>query len=414
MKKLVIILLVFNYLHSFSQVSVEVNPSYNIKSVAFVQNNLPVVPYFKLGEPFEFVFDDLYGNEANYYYVVNQYTYDWQPTELVKQEYLKGMDNLRILNYQNSFNTLQLYSHYSLLFPNVNTSITKSGNYMIAIYNDDQELVFSRKFIIYEPLVGIKAEVKRSRTIETINTKQNLEFSITTGDFTIQNPMQNIKVMITQNGRWDKALYNIKPQYTLGNELLFRYNTETQFFGGNEMLYWDNKDIRLANNSIAKVTSGDVYNSFLFPTEGRANVPYTYFPDLNGSFYPRNFLATNHAIEADYSWVYFSLFAPYTTSDQKIFVAGMFSNYALTDEYQLEYNTKTGLYEKAILAKQGFTNFEYILTNENNLPNFEQAPDGNFWQTENNYFILVYYKGNADRYDRVIGFGTTNSEDIRN
>ncbi len=414
MKKIVIILIVFNYLHSFSQVSAEVNPPFNIKSVAFVQNNLPVVPYFKLGESFELVFDDLYGNEANYYYVVNQYTHDWQPTELVKQEYLKGMDNLRILNYQNSFNTLQLYSHYSLFFPNANTSITKSGNYIITIYNDEQEIVFSRKFIIYETQLGIKAEVKRSRTIETINTKQNLEFSINTSDFTIQNPLQNIKVMITQNGRWDKALYNIKPQYTLGNELLFRYNTETQFFGGNEMLYWDNKDIRLANNSVAKVTLGDVYNSFLFPTESRANVPYTYFPDLNGSFYPRNLQANNNTIETDYSWVYFSLFAPHTTSVQKIFVVGMFSNYALTDEYQMEYNTTTGLYEKAILAKQGFTNFEYVLTNKNNLPNFEQAPDGNFWQTENNYFIIVYYKGNTDRYDRVIGFGTANSENIRN
>ena len=44
----------------------------------------------------------------------------------------------------------------------------------------------------------------------------------------------------------------------------------------------------------------------------------------------------------------------------------------------------------------------------------QNAVDGNFYQTENEYIVLVYYKGGAERYDRIIGIGRANSEDIKN
>ena len=84
----------------------------------------------------------------------------------------------------------------------------------------------------------------------------------------------------------------------------------------------------------------------------------------------------------------------------------MFNNYAKTDEYKMNYNKESGFYEKAILIKQGFVNFEYTLTDKNGNVDSENAIDGNFYQTENQYSIIVYYRGNNDRYDRVIGHGS--------
>ena len=49
-----------------------------------------------------------------------------------------------------------------------------------------------------------------------------------------------------------------------------------------------------------------------------------------------------------------------------------------------------------------------------NVVDFKNAIDGNYFQTENNYTAIVYYRGNNDRYDRVIGIANTNSEVIRN
>ena len=92
----------------------------------------------------------------------------------------------------------------------------------------------------------------------------------------------------------------------------------------------------------------------------------------------------------------------------------MFNNYALSEDSKMEYNAATKRYEKALLLKQGFTNYQYILADKSGKIDFENAIDGNHFQTENNYTALIYYRGNNERYDRVIGIANTNSEEIKN
>lgn len=404
----------FQYL-AFSQTGIEKDAPFNIKTISFRVNGNNVIPFFKLGETFELSFDDLYGDEADYYYTITQYNYDWSaPSDLAKVEYLNGMDNQRIITYENSFNTLQLYSHYKQIFPNRFNQITKSGNYLISILNDEGEIVFSRKIIIYEEQVAVGLLVRRARDFESLDGKQNIEMTINYGDRILQNPIQNVKVTLFQNGNWKTSISNIKPQYTLGSELIYRYNKETQFWAGNEAYSIDNKIIRATNNTVAQVTSGDnIYNTYLYVNTPRKNQPYTYFPDINGNFFIQNANTTNSHIEADYSWVYFALNTP-NTIDKNIYVVGMFNNYALSEEYKLEYNKNSGLYEKAILLKQGFTNYQYVVTDKSGNIDNQNAIDGNFFQTENNYTAIVYYRGNNERYDRVIGIANTNSEVIKN
>lgn len=398
----------------FSQVEKEVNPPFNIKTVSFIQSGANTIPMFRLGDPFELQFDDLFGNEADYYYTITQCNYDWTPTMLAKSEYLQGMDNQRIMTYQNSFNTLQIYSHYKQAFPNRFNRILLSGNYIIKIFNDSQELVFSRRFIIYEETLSVPLQIKRSRNLTDIEKKQNLDFTIKMGENNLQNPIQNIKVALLQNGRWDNAILNIKPQYTLGSDLIYRYNQETQFWGGNEFLYFDNKDIRNPGNNVGKVTSGEIYNSLLFANSPRGNQPYTYYPDINGSFYIRNISSDNPETEADYAWVYFTLIPPTTIDKKDIYVNGMFNNYALSPENKMDFNKEKGVYEKAILLKQGFVNYQYVMLDAKGRVDNQNAIDGNFYQTENNYFVIVYYRGNNDRYDKIIGRGFATSENITN
>ncbi|ESU20128.1 hypothetical protein FCR2A7T_15390 [Flavobacterium cauense R2A-7] len=414
-KKIFSLLLVFaSLVQGYAQVEKEVTPPFNIKTVAFIQNGNVMIPMFRLGDSFQLEFDDLYGNEADYYYTITQYNYDWTPTQLGKAEYLQGMDNQRIMNYQNSFNTLQIYSHYSQTFPNKFNRILLTGNYMLKIFNSDQELVFSRKFIIYDEQLSVPLQIKRSRDLSTIDGMQNLDFVVKMGDNILQNPIQNVKVALFQNGRLDNAIYNVKPQYTIGSDLIYRYNKETQFWAGNEYLYFENKDIRTVSNNVGHVSAGEIYNTHLYMNTARRNNPYTYFPDINGRFLPNKINAENNNLEADYSWVYFTLNTNTFMDKKDVYIVGMFNNYSLSPEYKMDYNAEKGLFEKAILIKQGFTNYQYAIADKNGKIDQENAVDGNFYQTENNYFVLVYYRGNNDRYDRVIGRGIATSESITN
>jgi len=409
------ILLLISILFSgnlFAQIEKEIAPPYNIKTITFVQNEQNMIPIFRLGDSFQFQFDDLFGTEANYFYTITHCDYDWKPSQLSKNEYLNGFDDQRIQDYSNSLTTLQLYSHYRLTFPNRFTQFRVSGNYVIKILNEDKEVVFSRKFILFEDLVTVPMQVKRPRNLSVINQKHNIEFSIKSATINFQSPLQNVKVMLLQNGKFDNAITNIKPQFTIGNDLIYKYDAETQFWAGNEFLFFENKDIRAANNNIAGIdTNGGIYNSHLYTSQARANVPYTYFPDINGNFIIKNINAERNEIEADYAWVFFTLSAPNYFGKKSIFVNGMFNNYAMTDETKMEYNAEKGIYEKALMIKQGFTNFQYVISDSSGKIDEENAIDGNFHQTENNYFGLVYYKENNQRYDRVIGKGIASSID---
>lgn len=409
------LLLSFFYLTITAQVETEIAPPYNIKTVSFLQNNQNVVPIFRLGEAFDFQFDDLYGNEADYYYEITHCDYNWVPTDIPKNEYVEGFDSQKIQQYVNSFNTLQSFTHYQLSLPNNYTKIKLSGNYVLTILNSDKEVVLKRYFVLYEDIVSVPLKIKRPRTVKNIYSKHNLDFEINTDDFLLQNPTQNLKVVLLQNNNFNTAIKNIVPQYNLGNVYVYKYDLETQFWAGNEFLNFDSKDIKNANNYVSFVNSDNqIYNTHLFTNNAKSSFPYSNYSDLNGNFSERKLDGENYKIESDYSWVYFSLSAPLVNPSSSVYVVGMFNNYSTTPEYKMDFNTQKGIFEKAILIKQGFTNYQYLTVNNKGIIDQENAIDGNFYQTENDYTVLVYYKGSIDRYVRVIGKGNANSLNITN
>jgi hypothetical protein len=415
MKTAIVVLLSFFYLTVTAQVETEIAPPYNIKTASFVQNSQNVVPIFRLGESFDFQFDDLFGNEADYYFEITHCDYNWVPTDIPKSDYLTGFDSQKIQEYVNSFNTLQIFTHYRLSIPNNYTQIKLSGNYVLTILNSDKEVVLKRYFILYEDRVPVALKIRRPRTVKNIYSKHNLNFEINTDDFLLQNPTQNLKVVLLQNGIFNTAIKNIVPQYNLGNVFVYKYDLETQFLAGNEFLNFDSKDIKNANNYVSFVNSDNqIYNTHLYTNNAKSSFPYSNYSDLNGNFSIRKLDGENNTIEADYSWVYFSLSAPLANPNSSIYIVGMFNNYSITPENKMDFNTKNGLYEKALLIKQGFTNYQYLTVNNKGLIDMENAIDGNFYQTENDYTVLVYYKGTTDRYVKVIGKGSANSLNITN
>ncbi|SDR92868.1 protein of unknown function [Formosa sp. Hel1_31_208] len=394
----------------------EVNPPENIKTITFksrssAQGQLPIL---RLGEAFYLEFDVLTAEEPDFYYTIEHYNYDWTKSNLAKMEYLQGFDNFRIVDYKNSFNAFQLYSHYRLPIPNRQTrGLTKTGNYLISIYDEDNELMFTRKFMIYKEVLGVGVSVKRLRDVRYIDSKQSIDIVINSGGLNLNNPKETVKTLIIQNNNLHTAITNVKPQYTIGKELIYRYTNETAFWGSNEFRFFENKDVRAANVGVQYIDLKDIYHNYLFTAGPRYNQPYTYNPDINGNFQITAIDADNPDIEADYTMIHFSLQYPEFNDGSAIYVYGNYNNYALDSENRLNYNSESGLYETAFKLKQGFYNYKYVVVDANgNLD--EGRISGDFWQTENNYKVLVYYRDLGARFDELIGFGEATSVDISN
>ena len=399
----------------FGQAELEVNPPDYIKTINFrgatPESQLPII---RLGDKLILEFDALNGEEADFYYKIEHYNYDWTPSVLVKSEYLNGFDNQRILDYENSFNTFQIYSHYILQIPNNQTrGLLVSGNYMIKVFDNDDQLVFSRKFMIYENKVPVGVEIKRSRDVRFVNQKQSVDIIISSNTMSLNNPKETVSTLIIQNNNLNTAITGLKPLYTIGNQLIYKYDTETSFWAGNEYLFFDTKDLRVATLGTRSIELKELYHNYLYTNLVRANRPYTYNPDINGNYLITAIDRETPEIEADYAWIHFSLQMEEIFGDESVHVYGNFNNYAVDDSTKMYFDEYSNTYNVALLLKQGFYNYKYVTVDDKGALN-EGAISGNFYQTENDYKVLMYYRDLGARYDRIIGIGSANSVNISN
>jgi hypothetical protein len=389
-------------------------PDY-IKTVQFFgPQDLTGTPIIRLNESLKITFDDIRAQVADYYYTIEHYDYNWTPSKLAKNEYIEGFDNIRIFDFKNSLTTLQPFTHYELSIPNKNTRRLKvTGNYMLKIFNDSRQLVFSRKFMVFESRVNVRAQVRRSRDLSEIGQKQLIEYRVGKDGFFFINPEQNVNTVIVQNNDFKSAIYDVKPQFVSGNELVYNYPEKTSFWGGNEYLFFDNRDIRVSTMNIQRVELNELYETYLNVDRVRENREYVFNPDINGSFRVNTVQGPDVDRESEYAYVHFSLRCNKDLKGGELHVYGRFNNYSLTDDTHLVYNKNTGLYETKLLLKQGFYNYKYVYLSPNGDFN-DHFISGSFDITENQYEILVYYRDVGGRYDELIGVGSANSRNIIN
>lgn len=417
MKAYTSLLLFFLSLSGLAQVAEEMPEPAYIKTVQFNENrsigtSLPIV---QLGRSIRLSFDDIIGDERDYFYKITHHNADWTESDLAKAEYLQGMDNVRILNFENSVATLQLYTHYDLTIPNEMTKrLTKTGNYLLSIYDEEEQLVFSRKFMIFRPDFSVGAQVKRSRDLAFVDTKQVVRFFVDGGDQLIIDPKLNLHTILIQNNNLKTAITGIDPQFNIGNRLEYRYDQETAFWAGNEFFNFENKDVRAATSMVRSIELKSLYHNYLYSNPARYDQPYTFNPDINGNFLITTLQGRTPLTEAEYVWIHFSLRHPELLDGQSVHLYGNFNNYVIDESTKLTYSTRSREYELTYLLKQGFFNYNYVVVNEDGSIDYQNNMDGNYWQTENDYQILVYYRRPGGRFDELLGYGKTNSSQITN
>ncbi|MGB0892412.1 MAG: DUF5103 domain-containing protein [Flavobacteriaceae bacterium] len=396
LKKVILILLLVLFQSLIAQ---------NIKSIQLKplqKNNFTsIVP---LGTVLELSFDDLDADSKDYQYKIEHMNHNWESSRLSSSQYIDGFNQNTIINVTNSFNTLQNYTHYSVKIPNINTVITKSGNYLLSVLNDDDEVIFTRRFVLYERKTIVGVRVNRSRNTKTLNTQQTVEFSINHPKIRINNPRQEINVVILKNNNWNEKITDLQPTFFKPNQLLYTYTNKTNFWGGNEYLNFDSKFIRNNSLNIVKVVKKDVFHHYLYPHIYNPFKGYNYNPDINGQFVIRTLEAKDAKTEADYAMMHFSVLIDEPFIEKDVYVYGAFNNFEITEENKMQYDSIKKAYTGNFLLKQGFYNYTFATLNSDKNINTNEI-NGTHYETENEYTVIVYYKPFGSFYERVIGVG---------
>ena len=368
------------------------------------------------GDRMELHFDDLDADIKNYSYTYQLCNADWTPASVSSFDFINGFQQQRISTYRMSNVALTRYTHYQAVLPDRSCAPRVSGNYILKVFldGDTSKLAFARRFVVFENRAIISAKVVQPFDPNYFRTGQKVEFTVNTKNLDIVNAGQQMSVSILQNYRWDNAALQLRPVFMTNN--ILQYNTETQavFPAGKEWRWLDLRSLRLQSD---RVDSGHYFKNsteiFVKPTASRSSQQFNFYGDHNGMYYLETLDNFNPLWQGDYAIVHFTYVpagnSPFVNKDLYLF--GELTNYGKDPEAKMHFNAEKGVYETAILLKQGYYDVGYA-TLENrqgkNLFTFDET-EGNYWETENNYTILVYYRPLGGRWDQLVGLTRINS-----
>ena len=373
----------------------------NVRTVTSVVNgdwlNRPVM---QLGSSDRLTvgFDELSHQYHRFVYRLEHCEWDWTTSDaLFESDWLEGFNGNPIDDYQNSLNTTVLYTHYQLTIPNEHCRLKMSGNYRLTVYDEDRgnERVLEVEFYVVEPLMTIGLEATTNTDIDINRSHQQLSMTVNYNDLPVSNIDEQLHTLVMQNWRQEIARTDVRPTYINMKGLGWEHCRPLIFDAGNEYHKFEVLDVSHPTMGIDHITwDGSHYQVFPFAQQVRRN--YLTDVDADGAFVVRNSENSEVDYTCDYVFVNYVLEAPY---EGRLYLQGLWTTDSDRDQYLMRYDGAKGIYYTQLLQKQGYYSYQY-LTEDGSIP----SAAGSFYQTENRYQALVYYKGIGERAWRLVGY----------
>lgn len=383
----------------------------NIKTLQVVVNNeWTSMPIMTLGKDdvLHVGFDELSHEYHRYNIHLEHCEVDWTPSdELFDSDWLEGFNDFPIENYEKSFNTTVLYTHYNFTIPNEHCRLKSSGNYRIHILdegNDNKEIAVA-EFRMVTPLVNLRLWGTTNTDLGLNSRFQQIMMSIGYNNLKVTNHEEQLKVFVMQNAREDNMKTDVAPNYITPNGLTWEHNKHLIFDGGNEYHKFEVLDPSHISMGLERVwwdEDNRYFHAFPFVCEPQRN--YTFDKDANGSFYIRNSDNYDNDIQSDYVFIHYKLKAIREYENTNIYINGQWT-VEDQQQYKMTYNESDQSYNAVILQKMGYYNYQFIMIDPDGISH-PLPEEGSFYQTENSYQVLVYYKGISDRTWQLVGFKT--------
>jgi len=379
----------------------------------YQQGNEVSYPIIQMGTNQNLVLEfDILGDDAPYiYYEIQHFSSDWTKKDLNPLEFSKGFHSGNVDEFEFSFNTNQLFSHYQLSFPDNQLELIASGNYKVVIYEDNvDDPLFERDFYVTEQAVQIGGTVENAIGQQTLQTHHQVDFLVNAERLPSNNPRQEFQANVIQNLRTDNRLVQVTPNRINDNTLYFNNPFDFNFEAGNEFRWFNTRSVRYKTENIVEIRSNDGRTDvWLRPGLTRKDSRYVVWNDFNGQFVIDHQEGTRPDLDADYVHVHFTLKEEESFKGKDVYVFGGLTDWKIDEKYKLKMNERQNLLESVLYLKQGNYDYQFIVKNEDG--SYTVAPtEGSFYRTNNQYTIFVYYKPFGSRFDRLVGVKILNSQ----
>lgn len=369
------------------------------------EQSLPVIT-LGTSDQLLFSFDDLRGGSKNYWYTIEHCTYDWKPSGLSPLDYLEGSSEDRIIDYAYSSKTLQKFTHYTLTLPNQQIKPKITGNYLLKVYEDgdiSKPVCSQRFYITAKQQVNTVIELTPSTDVALRFSNQKINATINY-TMAIQNPYNDIKLVLMQNGNPLTAKLNTKPNFVKPGSLVYNDVSTNDFSGSNEFRKFDLRSLRYKGEHVQDMFTDSTNNAVLFQ-DLNGNAPkYTQQTDENGAFFIRNQDNADNDTDSDYSRIQFTLNAKAPSENGEVYLIGRFNSYTLHDGNKLRYDAIKKKFYASLYLKQGVYDYQYVWKDNSTGKTDINAFEGSFFETENDYQAFVYYRRPGSRWDELIGY----------
>lgn len=350
-------------------------------------------------------FDQLSHEAHTYGYKVLHCNADWTQSNLSTNEYLSGYTTGNITDYSLSVNTTVLYTHYAFQLPNDDLGFKISGNYVVFVYENGEmdNPIAQACFSVVEPRVNVDAKVRGNTDIELNGRFQQLDFDVEMNGYPVNDPANEIKIVVRQNNRIDNQVSDLKPSYIASNKLSFINNKSLIFEGGSEYHRFDISSVYASGEGVSAIRySQPNYNAYLYANKIKSNLSYIQDIDVNGKYIINMQKANDDNTEADYIFVHFTLPTSNPFFDGQLYLGGEFNFNSMNDASKMNFSLNTQEYSQTLLLKQGGYNYQYWFVPKGEKKATTTRVDGSYWQTSNEYTIYVYHRPWGGRYDKLV------------
>ena len=377
------------------------------------QLNDPIIPLEDMTERLTLSFDIINGDGEVLNYTIIHCSYDWQPTDLQRMQYVSGFDSDRLDDYAFSRNTLIEYVNYRLKFPKDDMMPLLSGNYLLVVYGDDiNDLYFTRRFMVIDEKAHVDASVPRyPDELSLTDTHQQLNVRVNMNNYLTGNTQQYSHLTIRQNGRWDNAAEGLKPTYVYPDHLSFEHHPQTVFEATNQYRRFNTSNFYFQSENLAHIRQTDEsFEIDIATCESRARLAYASYEDIHGEkFIYVEDENLDNATEADYCRVNFFYKSEAPLTHEDLYIMGALNDWCFNESNKMTYDYRLHGYICSMVLKQGYYNFMFVTVDRNTYEITTELTAGNHWETNNVYKLYFYYYNAIKGYDELIGYTVVNS-----